>query len=148
RTLPSGLTWREPQPVDHAIVLVVNAFKDKIVECPSYSLADLERLARAPEFDEDLFLARVGEARARAMTWIVGDWLATNPGSATWARIRERVASPRPRSARAYARAIAAHPHALGTRLLARAGSDSPLDAARALGAAVAGTALAWIRKR
>src|SRR5262249_47364471 len=41
RVLPSGIAVREPDIVDHAIVLVVNAFKDKLADCPSWSIGDL-----------------------------------------------------------------------------------------------------------
>jgi hypothetical protein len=150
RVLPGGLSFREPDVVDHAIVLVVNAFKDKLVDCPSWSVRDLVAIAEHPEFDRPSFLGRVREARAQTLTWIVADWLAHGHRSAVWRDIRDALgpAPLRPAYARAFQRAAFGAPHSTRARVLARIASDDPASRFWALTAAVAGTAVAHFRAR
>ncbi len=102
RVLPGGLRVREPELHDHALVLVVNAFKDKMTECPRWSLDDLETIGG--RVDPALFLARVAEARARALTWLAADWMARERQSVTWRGLRDRMGARPPR--RLYALAM------------------------------------------
>src|SRR5580698_10865348 len=63
RTLSDGVRVRQPDLHDHAIILVVNAFKDKMVKCPEWSLDDLARIG--VRVSPEMFLARVEEAGLR-----------------------------------------------------------------------------------
>jgi hypothetical protein len=150
RVLPGGLYVREPDIVDHAIVLVVNAFKDKLVDCPSWSVRDLVVIADHAEFDRLSFLSRVREACAQTLTWIVADWLMNEHRSDAWRDIRDALgpAPLRPAYARTFQRAVFRAPHSTRARVLARIGSDDPASRLWALTATLAGTAVASFRAR
>ncbi len=142
RILPDDMRIRQPDLHDHAILLVVNAFKDKMVQCPKWSLEDLERIGA--RIEPEIFLARVDEARLRTVTWIVADWMAREGGSTPWRALRERLGTspPRPGYSRMMIRAIdeAQENHSLRVRILARLGSDSRIRQINALAATCAGT--------
>jgi hypothetical protein len=150
RTLPNGVVVTEPDLVDHAVLLVVNAFKDKLVDCPPWSVDDLVAIASHPRFDDAAFVARVREARVRALTWIVADWLAQERASGRWRAIRDALhrRSPRPLYAWALRRMRERAPASVATRLLARLGSDAPASRAAAVLATIAGSAVAWMGAR
>jgi hypothetical protein len=148
RVLPGGLAVREPDVVDHAILLVVNAFKDKLVDCPPWSVDDLVRIATHADFDGEEFVQRVREVRALTLTWIVADWLVRERRSSAWRSIRDAIgaAPPRPEYVRAFRRTIERAPQSLHARMLARIGSDAPASRLWAVMATVAGTAVARLR--
>ena len=146
RTMPAGFTVLEPEPVDHAILLVVNAFKDKIVECPSWSRSDLVRIVQIAGFDQGSFVERVLHLRLETMTWIVADWLIAHHETPRWREIQGRLRLRRHTYARAYSELARSAPAGLAMRLVARMGSDSALLRAYALGGAVAGTLLVRLR--
>ena len=148
RVLPGGLRVREPEVHDHAVLLVVNAFKDKLVECPPWSLDDLDSILA--HVDTETLLARVAEARARTLTWITADWLARERGSERWRALRERLGPRPPRRLYAWAmrRWMTASPESFRVRWLARAASDSAARRAWALAAGGAGTAVSWLGRR
>jgi hypothetical protein len=127
---------------------VVNAFKDKIVHCPSWSLSDLERIVDAPSFDAGELVRRAKAARIETVTWIVADWLVRHRASASWRAIRDRLGARarRPLYAVAYRKLADSAPGGLPMRLLARAGSDAPLRRARALCGAMLGSLIASAR--
>jgi len=147
RTRPSGVVCLEPELHDHALLLVTNAFKDKIHLCPSWSLRDTATIVASPGFDIDVFCARVKQSSAHTMTAIVGAHLA--PTSPAWQTILARLGPPpRPRYAAAYAAMVRRAPTAFPLRVLARLGSDRTRDHVHAIAAATAGTAQAWFRNR
>jgi hypothetical protein len=143
RVLPGDLHVREPEVHDHAVLLVINAFKDKIALCPPWAIRDLELIARV--LDVDVFLARVAEARLGTMTWIVAAWLASRDGNETWAALRDALAPrvPRPIYARVMRHLLARDPSAPALRVLTRLGCDSRTRRTWALAAAALGTAIA-----
>ncbi len=55
---------REPEIFDHAVVMLVNAFKDKMAQCPDWSLDDLETLCG--RVDLDGLVTRVKRASDRS----------------------------------------------------------------------------------
>jgi hypothetical protein len=150
RTLPTGITVREPDLVDHAVLLVVNAFKDKLVDCPSWSIDDLVTIASHPDFDVDVFLGRVRESRTHGLTWIVADWLARERASQRWRAIRDAMHSGprRPLYAWALRRMRERGPKSTASRVLARCGSDSPASRTVAVLATCAGTLVRWLGPR
>lgn len=132
-----------PETNDHAIVLAVNLFKDKLHVAMPWSVSDLVRLAATPAFDPEAVAERAREARCAAIMWIVADWLAGESEGLRRVRAAFGPRPPRPAYARLYRTATKLAPKALATRLLARAGADDPLLQARALG-----TSLAYIARR
>lgn len=128
-----GFPCAIPEPHDHALLLAVNVFKDKLVAAAPWSVEDLVRLAATPSFRPDDLAARARECRSAAIVWIVADWLADR--SVVWRRVRDALGPRPPRLLYvALYRWLSAHaPHALATRLLARAGSDDVVMRARAL---------------
>jgi hypothetical protein len=124
RTLSGGLRVREPELHDHAVLLVVNAFKDKFLGMP-WALDDLDLIVS--RIDARTFLERVCAARLRTVTWIVADWMATQRASGPWRVLRDRLGErpPRPLYAWTLRALIARHPSSSLTPPLARIGSDS-----------------------
>jgi hypothetical protein len=150
RRLPNGITILEPDVVDHAILLAVNAFKDKLVDCPRWSVDDLEAIASHPEFDVERFVARVSECGARTVVWIVANWLVRERGSGAWRAIRDRTGSRPPRRAYAWAfqRLVERRPRSTAARLVARVGSDRLLSRGLALAASGIGSTVSWVGAR
>jgi hypothetical protein len=150
RRLAGGPVVREPEIHDHAVLLVVNAFKDKIAGAPRWALEDLERIVA--RIDLETFLARVGEARLLTMTWLVADWLYTHHGSEPWRGVRDILSNRVPRRlyARLMRRLIDRTPNAPILRPLARVGCDSMARQVGALAASLAGTTISavWFRDR
>ena len=146
RRRASGITCLAPEIHDHALLLVVNAFKDKL-HSPPWSLRDTAAIVDAPGFDVEVFCDRVTISRSRTMTAIVGAHLA--PRSPTWAAIVDRLGpSSRMRYAAAYLRIGRSAPDSLRARLLARVGADRPRDRVIAVTEMAVGTLRTWLRDR
>jgi hypothetical protein len=126
RTLSGGLRVREPELHDHAVLLLVNAFKDKLVDATPWALGDLERIAG--RLDAPTLVERVRAARVTTIAWLVADWMATERGSEPWRALRDRLGprSPRPLYSHALRDRIARGHSAWLTPALARVASDSP----------------------
>ncbi len=121
-----------PDVTDHALLVIVNLFKDKITTAMPWAIGDLSRLVAHQDFDEQLFLARAKRYRMALMSKVVLHQLGHDTPALR--SLSNRVKAPAWFSL--YLRAYNKHakaPHALTARLLARAGSDAPLDWARAL---------------
>jgi hypothetical protein len=145
-----GLRVLVPEIHDHAVLLTVNAFKDKIVTAGAGALSDLERIAVQPSFQVGVFIGRVVSSRVATLAWIVASWLESTRGSAAWSKIRIAIET-RVRPRRAYAalfrnlmKDAARAPMAL--RILARISADAPLMRAEALLGAVALESEMWLR--
>jgi hypothetical protein len=137
---PPPISQLRPEIHDHAILLCVNVFKDKITRAAPWALRDVELIVARPDFVIDEFIARVQVSRVVSLVWIVADWMATARESARWAAVRDRLGpSPRPLYARLYRTLLARDDDSLPLRLLARAGSDAKRERARALW-----TAMRW----
>lgn len=143
-----GFPHLEPELHDHALVLCVTVFKDKIHDTVPWALGDLVRVAQQPGFDAARMAALAARAELRTAVWAVADWAASAGGSEAWAAVRDRIGRTPPRALylRAY-RALAKTPHSsrVALPLLARAASDDPALAARALLLGGAGV-LSWWR--
>jgi hypothetical protein len=148
--LGRGVTVLAPEIVDHAVLLVVNAFKDKLVDCPAWSRDDLVAIARHPRFDAASFLGRVRQAGIVTVTWVVADWLAREHGSEAWGELRDALGAraPRPLFAAAMKRAVTSGGGGLRARVLARTGSDLAYRRWVALAATAMGSAAAWAGAR
>ncbi len=137
-----------PELHDHALLLVVNAFKDKLVRAASWSLEDLGRIVRSSGFTVDTFVLRVSRAKVVALAWFVADWLARTRGDEMWSAIKERLSArpPRPLYLRALATCIERSPDGLATRILARVASDDASQWTSALARAAVWQARALVR--
>jgi hypothetical protein len=138
-----GVNHLEPDVHDHALLLCVNAFKDKLVLAPPWAREDLHRIAATPDFDARGFLTRVAEAQVATLVWIVADWLSSGSRETVWTEVRDRLHGARRRSyAAAYMRLVRSAPESAAMGLLARAGSDSAALQLKAVALGVAGTLL------
>ncbi len=117
-----------PELHDHALLLCVNVFKDKIVLAAPWALEDLVRIARQPGFDVAVLVDRARSAHAVTIAWVVADWLTTTRGDVVWREVRDTLATRPPRVAyrRALQRATALAPDGYAARILTRIGADAP----------------------
>jgi hypothetical protein len=128
--------------------MLVNAFKDKMSECPPWSLDDLERLGA--RVDPGRLLEVVAEARIRTLAWIAADWMVRERGSRRWGAVRDRIGAPPPRRlyALAWERSAGGREPSVASRVLTRVVSDSAWRRCWALAAAGAGTVVSWVGSR
>jgi hypothetical protein len=133
-TEPYGFRHRRPELHDHALLLCVNAFKDKLVHANDDALRDLELIAMRPDFDARALAARAREGDARTIAWFVADWLVRTRGATAWQHVQKALGvEPRPLYARLLRGLTKAGSRSLATRILSRAAADSPLRRAFAL---------------
>jgi hypothetical protein len=146
-----GLRVSVPELHDHAVLLTVNAFKDKMLTAPSWAIVDLERIVLQPRFRRDLLLERVGQSQMTTMAWIVAKWMESVRKSDGWRAIRialETMPGLRPTYAKLFQRQLAVADRApLSIRLLARAGADSRHMQLEALARAAAWSAEMCLRR-
>jgi hypothetical protein len=134
-----------PDAHDHAILLTVNVFKDKISVAMPWALEDVARVVNAPGVDADHYVARAREARVEGVAWLVADWMTRKRQHATWQSIRELLGgdSPAREVYTSIMRHLQAHadPMSLGMRVLTRLACDDgmlwPSALLRSLGAEV-----------
>lgn len=113
-------------PHDHAVLLLVNAFKDHMATAMSWAIDDLVRLIRAPWFDESVLLERARAAKVETIVWIVAEWMSRFMSDEAWGALRDRIGPP-PRTAFASAHLwLESHKRELPLRVLSRFASDRP----------------------
>jgi hypothetical protein len=120
---------RVPELHDHAVLMVVNVFKDKLARAAPWAIEDARRIVEVPEFGVDRFVDRARSAKVSGMAWIVADWMTRQKTSAGWAAVRHALGgarAPRPVYARVFLELQERAPDAMATRVLARIGSDDP----------------------
>jgi hypothetical protein len=126
---PLGLPHLQPEIHDHAVLLCVNAFKDKLVDAVPGAIRDLELLPIQPGFVPDRFVSLAATSDVVTIAWIVANWLVEARPSTGWHGLRDRLGrmSPRARYARLFDRVVRSRiPFRQTLRILARAGSDRP----------------------
>jgi hypothetical protein len=142
-----GFSCLEPELHDHALLLVVNAFKDKLVDAMPWALRDLMRVVKQADFDPKRFADRARRGQVASIVWIVASFLiehdlGDDDATHAWKKVRAAV-SPPPRAAysRWMLRTLIAAAHETPSflernamRLGARASSDSIRGRAHALG--------------
>jgi hypothetical protein len=139
--LAPGLRLRVPEIHDHAIVLVLNVFKDKLPAASGRAVSDVERIARHPQFRGPTFARRAVEARTATLSWLVAHAMELR-GSEAWGEVRREL--DRSGHVRyAYARWVerlnrGPDPESTWLRVLSRLAADSPLMRAEALVGAAA----------
>ncbi len=123
----AGLDVRIPELHDHAVLICVNVFKDKLALAAPWALEDARRIVETKGFDEDLFVDRARRAKITCIAWIVADWMKRERGSAAWTSVKAKLGgerAPRPLYARMFRTLQERAPGSLATRLMARAGPD------------------------
>jgi hypothetical protein len=132
-----------PETYDHALLLTINVFKDKLTHAMPWAIEDVARVVDLPGFDVNTYIQRVREARVAGLTWIVADWMADRRGHATWRTIRSLLGGDAPARRRytAVMRRLLrdGDTRGLPVRVLGRAASD---DVSR--WPVAMGLALAW----
>jgi hypothetical protein len=145
-----GFSCLEPALHDHALLLVVNAFKDKLVDAMPWALRDLMRVVKQPGFDARAFADLARRGNVASLVWIVASFLVEHgtpdlrddDATHAWKKVRDAL-SPPPRAAysRWMLRTLLAAAHETPSflernamRLGARASSDSIRGRAHALG--------------
>lgn len=157
-----GFACLEPELHDHALVLAVNAFKDKMVEAAPWALRDLDLVVMQEGFSPARFAELARSGKTATLVWVVADYMLRRSNArgaadvalqkeleARWTAIRAALGDP-PRAA--YGRWMAGAFGAAGAktpgflernalRVGARASSDSALGCGRALAGALWRTA-------
>jgi hypothetical protein len=138
-----GFEHREPELHDHALLLCVNVFKDKLVNAPPWAREDLVRISLEDGFSPEVLRSRAADAGLSTLVAIVARWLGEDERAAQWREVRDRLGASRPLYAAAYMTLVHRAPRGLLLAVLARVASDEPAARIRALALAVAGTARA-----
>jgi hypothetical protein len=142
-----GIPHREPELHDHALLLCVNAFKDKLVNAHPWAREDLLRIARVPAFSPATLAARAADARLRTLVSIVACWVADDSGDPGWGAVLAALGVPPRRRYGALFRALVdKDPDGASLALVARAASDTPAGQMKALVLGILGTVLAASR--
>lgn len=148
---PLGFAHLAIDPNDHALLLAIDAFKDKLGLGKASARGDLERIVAAPGVDAAVIAARAREAKLATAVSLVAAWVAAETPGSRWREVRERL-SPAVRPGyvaahdRALARACASRLDAVRASLLVRIASDSGPRRLLALGLGAAGT-LAFVAR-
>lgn len=127
-----GFPHLVPELHDHALLLCVNVFKDKLALALPAPMEDARRVARHPSFDARAFARRAQETGSATLAWVVADYLAEVEGDQGWLCVRDALgAPPRPRVARRLAalerseRGTPGSPGAFELRVRSRLASDT-----------------------
>jgi hypothetical protein len=139
---PLGFAHLAADIHDHALELVINAFKDSLRTTP-WSIEDLRRIVRHPAFDASRLVLLAREARLTTAAWLVADWMVENHAATEWRAVREGLGAspPSARVARVYACWInRGSPPKRGLFVLGSS-SDDPRRAALGFALAAAGAA-------
>lgn len=127
-----GFAARVPELHDHALVLAVNVFKDHPRRASAHAVEDLARILALPEFDPQMFRARVVEANALTLTHVVLSHLARQDPRAA-AALAALGPTPRP-TYRAVHGWLAQRPEGIAARVWSRMVNDRARAWPRALG--------------
>jgi hypothetical protein len=133
-----GFRARLPDFTDHAVLLVVNAFKDKLAGAFQWAIRDLDELPSRGRLDD--FAARVRDSGVVTIACVVADWMLAVRAVEAWRPLRDSLGPlPRPRYAAALRHALELDRAGLRARILSRMGADDPMRRLRALT-----TMMAW----
>ena len=151
RATPStvlGFPHLLPNFDDHAVLLLLNVFKDKLVHAFAWAVKDVERLPMQRAFDPLRLVEDLREAGATTIGWVVSDWMVRERQVREWRAVRDAIGPrpPRPRYVTALRWLREAQPRGtLPLRVLARAGADQRTDQVTALLRMVWWQTEAWI---
>jgi hypothetical protein len=79
-----------PELNDHALILVLNAFKDGLRPTP-WALEDLRRIVRHEQFSGEVLVYRAREGCITSALWLVADWMAEEHHAEEWREVRDRI---------------------------------------------------------
>jgi hypothetical protein len=133
---PFGVPHLQPEVHDHALLMLVNVFKDQLVEASHHALLDLVRIAKLPGFSFPMLAERARQGGVATLAWLVAEWMEREKGQPRWAELRAALGErpPRPRYAAAFRfLATPGREASLPLRLLVRAAPDTLGMQARAL---------------
>jgi hypothetical protein len=125
---PFGVPHLQPEVHDHALLMLVNVFKDQLVEASHHALLDLVRIAKVPGFSFPVLAERARDGGVATLAWLVAEWMEREKGQPRWAELRAALGErpPRPRYAAAFRfLAIPGQEASLPLRLLVRAAPDA-----------------------
>nr|UXE44898.1 hypothetical protein Hi04_10k_c3883_00007 [uncultured bacterium] len=140
------LHWLEPELHDHALLLCINVFKDKLVHARPWAREDLLRVGDLDGFSPRTIVERAHEADLRELVAIVSAWLVESP---RWQEVAALLESgPRRRMyAGLFATLVRRRPESRALAIVARAVSDDPWMRVRALASGAVGTARFHLRR-
>jgi hypothetical protein len=141
-----GLRWFEPELHDHALLLCINVFKDKLVHARPWAREDLLRVGQLASFSPHTIVTRAREADLRELVAIVSAWLVESRG---WSEVAALLEHDRRRRKYGWLFATLARkrPESRVLAVVARAASDDPRMRAWALLAGVVGTARFYLER-
>jgi hypothetical protein len=85
---PVGFEHEAIEVHDHALLLAIDAFKDKLgASGKPWAKADLRRIAERSEFRADVLVARTREARLQTLVATVAGWLQAGDDNPEWRTI-------------------------------------------------------------
>ena len=129
---PFGFEHLQPETHDHALLLILNAFKDKVVDATAGGIHDLERIATLREFDPVRLATLASGAGVATIAFIVCEWLVKARNARAWDPVLAALGRPPRETYARLFRKLMTRSDALGFRLLARAASDRAVNQALA----------------
>jgi hypothetical protein len=149
---PLGFEHLQIDSHDHALLMAIDAFKDKFGVKP-WCREDLVRIANGDGFSAERLVDLAGEARLCTVLAIVADWVIEGADSPAWQDVRIRLGQGTLRAGyirrfRSLMAGEIAGWRGVPVRVLARAGSDAPARRVMALALGAAGTCVFFARHR
>ena len=146
RIEPLGFFHWAPEVHDHALLLLVNVFKDHVGRVASWSFDDLQRIVRQPSFDADLLVARAKEAELTTVAHVVARYLATFRADPIWNDIATCLPAARPMYAMRILQASQkSEKESLVERVMVRACADDPKRAIAGVAVGALREAESWV---
>jgi hypothetical protein len=136
---PFGFPHLQPELHDHVLLLALNAFKDGLRPRP-WSLEDLLRIVRLPEFSPALLVERAHEGRVATAVWLVANWLSRDHAPTPWEAVRSLLGdAPESKCVAITYRATLRRWSPKVGYIVTASASDAPLRSVLGLGATLAG---------
>jgi hypothetical protein len=92
-TDPLGFPHWQIEQHDHALLLALDAFKDKLGSGKRWAREDLVRIARRDGFSPAILVERAGKAKLLTMLSMVADWVVANGATAEWVSVQKELRS-------------------------------------------------------
>ncbi|APS00761.1 hypothetical protein BCY86_08770 [Pajaroellobacter abortibovis] len=128
-TSPFGFPHLQPEIHQHALLLCMNIFKDKLIYAQKWAIQDVEQIITHKNFDVRKFIHLVKRSHNQTILSIVAKWLSIHHSSKPWTNIYQKLAPriPRPIYARCIHFLIETHdPFPFALKIGARLASDHP----------------------
>lgn len=90
-----GVPHLLPDTYDHAVVLMLNVFKDKFVHAFKWAVRDVELLPKT--LDATLLVQRLAEVKALSIGAIVAEWMVRARAAEAWKSLRDTLVARAPR---------------------------------------------------